>query len=70
MLELLFDTIAYEIGGNYFGFSSGFSDLFYTLGRMVVEQKSKDFASWYAKLEKSSISTIDKFYEGLEKVEG
>jgi len=70
MLELLFDTIAYEIGGNYFGFSSGFSDLFYTLGRMVVEQKSKDFASWYAKLEKSAISTIDKFYEGLEKVEG
>jgi len=70
MLELLFDTIAYEIGGNYFGFSSGFSDLFYTLGRMVVINKSSDFASWYAKNEKSAITTIDKFYEGLEKVEG
>ena len=70
MLELLFDTIAYEIGGNYFGFSSGFSDLFYTLGRMVVTNKSTDFASWYAKNEKAAISTIDKFYEGLAKVEG
>ena len=70
MLELLFDTIAYEIGGNYFGFSSGFSDLFYTLGRMVVINKSSDFASWYAKNEKSAITTIDKFYEGLAKVEG
>lgn len=69
MLELLFDTIAYEIGGNYFGFSAGFGDLFYTLGRLVVTNKSTDFASWYAKNEKSAIATIDKFYEGLEKVE-
>ncbi|MBQ8641813.1 MAG: hypothetical protein IJ480_06295 [Clostridia bacterium] len=70
MLELLFDTIAYEIGGNYFGFSSGFSDLFYTMGRLVVTNKSTDFASWYAKNEKSANATLDKFYEGLEKVEG
>ncbi len=69
MLDLLFDTIAYEIGGNYFGFSAGFSDLFYTLGRLVVEQKSTDFASWYAKNEKSANATIDKFYEQLDKVE-
>ena len=69
MLELLFDTIAYEIGGNYFGFSSGFSDLFYTLGYMVVNNKSSDFASWYAKNEKAANSTIEKFYEGLAKVE-
>ncbi len=69
LLDLLFDTIAYEIGGNYFGFSAGFSDLFYTLGRLVVEQKSTDFASWYAKNEKSANATIDKFYEQLDKVE-
>ncbi len=69
MLDLLFDTIAYEIGGNYFGFSAGFSDLFYTLGRLVVTNKSTDFASWYAKNEKSANATIDKFYEQLDKVE-
>ena len=45
MLDILFDTITYEIGGNYFGFSAGFGDLFFTLGRLVVEQKSTDFSS-------------------------
>ncbi len=69
MLDLLFDTIAYEIGGNYFGASAGFGDLFYTLGRLVVEKKSTDFASWYAKNEKSANATIDTFYEQLTKAE-
>ena len=70
MLDILFDTITYEIGGNYFGFSAGFGDLFYTLGRLVVEQKSTDFASWYAKNEKSAPQTIDKFYKALDEHEG
>ena len=70
MLDILFDTITYEIGGNYFGFSAGFGDLFYTLGRLVVEQKSTDFASWYAKNEKSAQQTIDKFYKALDENEG
>lgn len=70
MMDILFDTIAYEVGGNYFGFSSGFSDLFYTLGRLVVTNGSTDFSSWYAKNEKAANNTIDKFYEALEKIEG
>lgn len=70
MLDIIFDTIAYEIGGNYFGFSSGFNDLFYTMGSLVIQKKSADFASWYAKNEKAANTTIDKFYEGLEKIEG
>ncbi|MBQ2163728.1 MAG: hypothetical protein II445_04395, partial [Muribaculaceae bacterium] len=36
MMDILFETIAYEIGGNYFGFSNGFNALFYTLGNEVV----------------------------------
>ena len=58
MLDILFDTICYEVGGNYFGFSGGFTDLFYTLGRLCVEKKSSDFASWYAKNEPAAESTI------------
>lgn len=69
MLDILFDTIAYEIGGNYFGFSNGFQNLFYTVGNLVVREKSTDFASFYAKNEKAAQSVIDKFYEALEKVE-
>lgn len=70
MLDIMFDTITYEIGGNYFGFSGGFSDLFYTMGRMVIVNESSDFASWYKKNEKPAGATIKAFYKGLDKVEG
>ena len=69
MLDIIFDTIAYEIGGNYFGFSNGFTNLFYTTGFMVVRDKSTDFASFYAKNEKPALKVIDDFYTDLEKVE-
>lgn len=76
MLELLFDTIAYEIGGNYFGFSSGFIDLFYVTHSLVIGintpgfTPSMDFSSYYARNEKAAQATIDTFYEALEKIEG
>ncbi|MBQ2691244.1 MAG: hypothetical protein IJF53_03720, partial [Clostridia bacterium] len=38
MLELLFDTITYEIGGNYFGFEAGATDLFYVIPRKAVDE--------------------------------
>ena len=38
------------------------SDLFYTLGRLVIEQKSADYTSWYAKNEKGALQAIEKFY--------
>ena len=69
MMDILFDTITYEIGGNYFGFSSGFNDLFYALPRLTIEKKSSDFTSYYEKLEKSANKTIEKFYESLENTE-
>lgn len=69
MLDIIFDTIAYEIGGNYFGFSNGFSNLFYTTGFMVVRDKSTDFASFYAKNEKPALQVIEDFYTDLEEVE-
>lgn len=70
MLDILFDTIVYEIGGNYFGFSSGFQDLFYTLGTHVVVNGKSDFTSFYATKEKSALQTIDKFYAALDEIEG
>ena len=69
MLDLILNSVCYEPAGNYFGFDAGFSDLFYALPRVAVESKKTDFASWYAKNEKSANKTIDKFYEELEKLE-
>ena len=69
MISLLFDTITYEIGGNYFGFSGGFNALFYTVGNEVVTNKNADFASFYAKNEKTALATIKNFYKALDKAE-
>ena len=69
MLRLIFDSICYEVGGNYFGFSSGFNDLFYAVSNVALVNKSTDFASYYAKKEKSALKTIESFYEALDNVE-
>lgn len=69
MLDIIFDTICYEPGGNYFGFTGGFSDLFFTLPRLAVMQKSADFASFYAKNEKIAIKAVEKFYDMLDETE-
>ena len=69
MLDIIFDTIAYEVGGNYFGFDTGVNDLFYSLPRLAVTRKSSDFSSLYKKLEKPSVKDIELFYEILDKIE-
>lgn len=69
MLDILFDTIAYEIGGNYFGFSPGFQNLFFTMGYLPVQQRSKNFASFYKSNEKPAMKTIDSFYKNLDEAE-
>ena len=69
MIDILFDTIAYEVGCNYFGFTPGFNELFFAMSQLVIVQKSTDYASWYAKYEKQAAQAIDKLYTSLEKVE-
>ena len=69
MLNLLFDTITYEIGGNYFGFDSGTGDLFYVLPRQAVENGATSVASVYKMYEKVANKTISNFYNKLETVE-
>ncbi len=69
MLDIVFDTICYEPGGNYFGFASGFFDLFFALPNLAIMQKSADFASYYKKAEKSAQRIINDFYESLDELE-
>lgn len=68
IFDILFDTIAYEVGGNYFGFSSGTYNLFFALPFTSLNSNS-NFASFYSKNEKSANRVISKFYETLEEVE-
>ena len=69
MLRLIFDSICYEVGGNYFGFSGGFNNLFYAVSNVAFRNNSSDFASYYAKNEKSANKTIENFYKALDAIE-
>ena len=69
MLDIIFDTVAYEVGGSYFGFDAGVNDLFYSLPRLAVDQKSSDFSSYYKRLEKQSVRDIELFYKNLDRIE-
>ncbi len=69
MLRLIFDSICYEVGGNYFGFSAGCGDLFFAVSNVAFRDNSSDFASYYAKREKAAVKTIESFYEALDIVE-
>lgn len=66
MIDLLFDTVAYEIGGNYFGFDGGFNALFYALPNVAIKTKQSNFASLYKSNEKATEAVIKKFYKSLE----
>jgi len=70
MLDLLFESFAYDPALNLLGSASGVSGLLWTMNTLVAGQKSTDFASYYAKNEKAAIASIEKFYEALEKIEG
>ena len=69
MLDLLFDSFAYDPGMNFFGNAAGLSNLLWTMSSLVAGQKSTDFISFYTKNEKAAIASIEKFYEALEKIE-
>ena len=68
VMDILFDTIAFEPGMNYFGFS-GMNDLLFSLANIAIKKQSTDFASLYAKNEKSVGKALDKFYASLDDVE-
>lgn len=69
MIDILFDTIAYDVGMNYFGFTAGCNDLLFCMNKLVINEKSTDFASYYAKYEKQAVQAIEKLYKALDKIE-
>ncbi len=68
MLELVSDTLCYDVGGTYFGQTAGFKDLFYTASTLAVEKKSADFASWYASKKTTAEQTIADYYKALDSL--
>lgn len=68
MLDILFDTIAYEPGVFLSSMSGAISGLLYTAPDVIMMKKS-DFASTYAKEGPGAEAALAQFYEDLEKLE-
>ena len=65
MLELIFDNIVYDAGMNFFGLDGKMNELLYTPSKLIYQQSSGDFASWYNAREESAIAQIDKLMDEI-----
>jgi len=65
MLDIIFDGVTYEVGGNYFGLDGAMNQLFYVGFYLPIANKSADFASYYASHEEAAQRQIDSFYNAL-----
>ena len=69
MVELIFDTVTYDVLGNYFGFKDGFVNLFY-LSMYPIHMGQTNYAALFRAWKGHCAQTLQTFYEALEKVEG
>ncbi|MBE6570504.1 MAG: hypothetical protein E7658_09865 [Ruminococcaceae bacterium] len=69
MVELIFDTVVYDVLGNYFGFKDGFCGLFY-LASYPIHQGMNNYAAFFRPTKGLCKQTLATFYAELEKVEG
>jgi len=69
MMDIIFDSIAYEIGGVYFNMQPGFCELWYTGAQALVWGLS-NFSAFFRAYKNPARSTIENFYTELAKFEG
>ena len=69
MVELIFDTVTYDVLGNYFAFKDGFVNLFY-LSQYPIHFGQKNHAALFRAWKGLCKQTLDAFYTALEKTEG
>ncbi len=69
MLDVIFDTICYEPGMNYWGLSSPFMQLLFVLSHHAIWKENGNFASIYAEHAEGTQRQIDTYYETLKLYE-
>ena len=69
MLDVIFGSRIYDVGMSYFGGQPNCGSLFYTPSNLVINKKSADFASYYAKLENGAQKEIEKFEKAIAELE-
>ncbi|MBQ7921606.1 MAG: extracellular solute-binding protein, partial [Clostridia bacterium] len=69
MMNIIFDSIVYEIGGTYFSMQPGFCELWYT-GPNFMLWGENTFAAIFRAYKNPANNTINSYYEELAKIEG
>ncbi|MBE6570104.1 MAG: hypothetical protein E7658_07820 [Ruminococcaceae bacterium] len=71
MMNIIFDSIIYEVGGVYFNMQPGFCELWYTGGNALNwTNGNTNFNATFRVYKNPANNTIQTFYENLAKVEG
>ena len=69
MLDIIFSNIVYDMGMNFFGFDTGFNQLFYMIPQMIGNGKSTDLASLYNRNEKAAQKIMDRLFEKMQELQ-
>ena len=69
ILNIVFENVRYDIGMTYLASTNAGFNMLYALPLMIVHGNSKDFASYYAKNEKSALTQLNKIYEEIAKLD-
>ncbi len=70
MLDIIFDSVAFEPICNYFGFQEALGDLAFVIGCLCINQQSKDFASYYRQFESKAKMDLNAFYRNMREKGG
>ncbi len=69
MLDVIFESVCYDPGMNFWGLSSPFMQLFFVISHHVVARGVSDWSSMYAKYGQATQNQIDSYYQTLELYE-
>ncbi|MBE6570102.1 MAG: extracellular solute-binding protein [Ruminococcaceae bacterium] len=69
MMNIIFDSIVYEVGGTYFGMQPGFCELWFT-GASFLNWGNTNFSAFFRAYKNPARNTIASYYEELAKFEG
>ena len=65
MLNIIFDSIIYDAGFNFLGFSPNTTNLFFTPHNHIVKSGQNNFASWLNRYKQGSQAEIDQLNEAI-----
>ena len=65
MLDLIYDTMYFDPGLNYFGFATNMQQLFYTIPYLIIQGDSSNYMSWLESYKSGAVEEINSFLDAM-----